>query len=69
MKKILTNIWYWFVGSPAELTYWLDDKETIVKVRRFKELNPNHITFKNTETKKHVAIKMADPIRYIIREE
>ena len=65
----LKAIWRWIVGSPAELTYWFEGIETMVKVRGFKEIKPNHIKFKNIETNKHVIIKSADPIKYIIREE
>ena len=67
--KILINIWYWFVGYPAELTYWFEGSETTLKVRKFKEVKPNHITFKNMETEKYVIVKSDQPIKYIIREE
>ena len=66
--RILTNIWYWFVGYPAELTYWFEGSETTLTVRKFKEGKPNHITFKNIETEKHVVVKSDLPIKYIIRE-
>ena len=48
--RILTNIWYWIVGYPAELTYWFEGSETTLKVRKVKEVKPNHITLKNMET-------------------
>jgi len=67
--KILINIWYWFVGYPAELTYWFEGTEFKVQVRKFKEIKPNHIVFKNMDTDKHVVIKSDVPIKYIIREE
>ena len=67
--KILINIWYWFVGYPAELTYWFEGTETTLKVRKFKEVKPNHITFKNMETDKYVVVKSDNPIKYILREE
>ncbi|MBC8435420.1 MAG: hypothetical protein H8D84_00405 [Proteobacteria bacterium] len=67
--KILINIWYWFVGYPAELTYWFEGNENTLKVRKFKEVKPNHITFKNIETEKYVVVKSDQPIKYIIREE
>ena len=67
--RILINIWYWFVGYPAELTYWFEGSETTLKVRKFKEVKPNHITFKNMETEKYVIVKSDLPIKYIIREE
>ena len=67
--RILINIWYWFVGYPAELTYWFEGSETTLQVRKFKEVKPNHITFKNMETEKYVVVKSDQPIKYIIREE
>jgi heme/copper-type cytochrome/quinol oxidase subunit 2 len=67
--KILINIWYWIVGYPAELTYWFEGSETTLKVRKFNEIKPNHITFKNMETEKYVVVKSDQPIKYIIREE
>ena len=67
--RILINIWYWFVGYPAELTYWFEGSETTLQVRKFKEIKPNHITFKNMETEKYVVVKSDQPIKYIIREE
>ena len=67
--RILINIWYWFVGYPAELTYWFEGSKTTLKVRKFKEIKPNHITFKNMETEKYVIVKSDQPIKYIIREE
>jgi len=67
--KILINIWYWIVGYPAELTYWFEGSETTLQVRKFKEVKPNHITFKNMETEKYVVVKSDQPIKYIIREE
>ena len=67
--RILTNIWYWIVGHPAELTYWFEGSETTLQVRKFKEVKPNHITFKNMETEKYVVVKSDQPIKYIIREE
>ena len=67
--RILTNIWYWIVGHPAQLTYWFEGSETTLKVRKFKEVKPNHITFKNMETEKQVVVKSDQPIKYIIREE
>ena len=67
--RILINIWYWFVGYPAELTYWFEGSETTLKVRKFKEVKPNHISFKNIETEKYVIVKSDQPIKYIIREE
>ena len=67
--RILINIWYWFVGYPAELTYWFEGSKTTLKVRKFKEVKPNHISFKNMETEKHVVVKSDLPIKYIIREE
>ena len=36
--RILTNIWYWIVGYPAELTYWFEGNETTLQVRKFKEI-------------------------------
>ena len=67
--RILINIWYWFVGYPAELTYWFEGSETTLKVRKFKEVKPNHITFKNMETEKYVVVKSDQPIKYVLREE
>ena len=67
--RILINIWYWFVGYPAELTYWFEGSQTTLQVRKFKEVKPNHITFKNMETEKYVVVKSDQPIKYIIREE
>jgi|TARA_B100001971_G_scaffold177933_1_gene172610 hypothetical protein len=67
--SVLKAIWLWIVGHPAELTYWFEGNEYIVHVRKFREIKPNHIMFKNIETDKHVAIKSDQPIKYIIREE
>ena len=65
----LKAIWFWFVGYPAELTYWFEGTEFKVQVRKFKEIKPNHIIFKNIDSDKHVVIKSDVPIKYIIREE
>ena len=65
----LKAIWFWFVGYPAELTYWFEGTEFKVQVRKFKEIKPNHIMFKNIDSDKHVVIKSDVPIKYIIREE
>ena len=46
----------------------LDMNDFLIK-RKFKEIKPNHITFKNMETEKHVVVKSDLPIKYIIREE
>ncbi len=67
--RILTNIWYWIVGHPAQLTYWFEGKAETLQVRKFNEIKPNHITFKNMETEKYVVVKSDQPIKYIIREE
>ena len=61
--------WEWLQGSPAELTYWINGKPNIVKVRGFKQIKDNCIQFKNVETQKHVRVKTRLPIEYIIREE
>tara|TARA_B100000949_G_scaffold205248_1_gene195295 strand:- start:25 stop:288 length:264 start_codon:yes stop_codon:yes gene_type:complete len=65
----LKLIWLWIIGHPAELTYWFEGVQNIVRIRKFKEIKPNHIMFKNVETKKHVILKSSKAIKYIIREE
>ena len=65
----LKAIWFWIVGHPMELTYWFEGTEFKVQVRKFKEIKPNHIIFKNIDSEKHVVIKSDVPIKYIIREE
>ena len=65
----LKAIWFWIVGHPMELTYWFEGTEFKVQVRKFKEIKPNHIMFKNIDSDKHVVIKSDVPIKYIIREE
>jgi len=67
--SVLKAIWFFIIGHPAELIYWWEGKENKVRVRKFKEVNPNHIMFQNTESKKHVVIKAEHPIKYIIKEE
>jgi len=67
--SVLKAIWFFIIGHPAELIYWWEGKENKVRVRKFKEVKPNHIVFQNTESKKHVVIKAEHPIKYIIREE
>ena len=67
--SILKAIWILIIGHPAELTYWWENVEYKVRVRKFKEVKPNHIMFQNTESKKHVVVKAENPIKYIIREE
>ena len=44
--RILTNIWYWIVGYPAELTYWFEGNETTLQVRKFKEIKPKTLSWK-----------------------
>ena len=65
----LKAIWFLIVGYPMELTYWFEGTEFKVQVRKFKEIKPNHIMFKNIDSDKHVVIKSDIPIKYIIREE
>ena len=65
----LKVIWLWIIGHPAELTYWFEGIQNIVRIRKFKEIKPNHIMFKNVETNKHVILKSSKAIKYIIREE
>ena len=65
----LKAIWFWIVGHPMELTYWFEGTEFKVQVRKFKEIKPNHIMFKNIDSDKHVVFKSDVPIKYIIREE
>ena len=65
----LKLIWLWIIGHPAELTYWFEGVQNIVRIRNFKEIKPNHIMFTNVETKKHVILKSSKVIKYIIREE
>ena len=67
--RILTNIWYWIVGHPAELTYWFEGKAETLQVRKFDEVKPNHITFWNEATEKRIVIKSDQPIKYIIKEK
>ena len=69
IKEFFLSIWFWIIGHPAELTYWFEGIETTLQVRKFKEVKPNHITFKNMETEKQVVVKSDEPIKYIIREE
>ena len=53
MKKFFQSIWYLFVGEPAKLTVWLDGEKpadhpgTEVRVRHFRHLVPNGISYVN----------------------
>ena len=67
--SVLKAIWVFIIGHPAELTYWWEGAEIKVRVRRFREVKPNHIIFTNEDTKKHVVVKAEHTIKYIIREE
>jgi hypothetical protein len=69
IRGFFLSIWFWIVGHPAELTYWFEGNEYIVAVRRFREIKPNHIMFKNMDTDKHVVVKSDVSIKYILREE
>ena len=69
IKEFFLTIWFWIVGHPMELTYWFEGNEYIVAVRRFREIKPNHIMFKNMDTDKHVVVKSDVSIKYILREE
>ena len=74
MKKFFQSIWYLFVGEPAQLTYWLDGEKpsdnpgTEVRVRHFRHLVPNGISYVNVDTGKKVVIRSAN-LSYIIKEE
>ena len=65
----LKAIWYWIVGHPAQLTFYYEGHENTVKVRKFKEIKPDHIAFKNMDTGKYVIVKSDQPIKYVLREE
>ena len=69
IKEFFLTIWFWIVGHPMELTYWFEGTEFKVQVRKFKEVKPNHIVFKNMDTDKHVVVKSDVSIKYILREE
>ena len=45
MKQFFLNIWYLFVGAPADLTYWLEGEKVQVRVKEFRDLKPNGIVF------------------------
>ena len=55
--------------TSSTINLLVEGKAETLQVRKFNEIKPNHITFKNMETEKQVVVKSDEPIKYIIREE
>ena len=68
MKKLFLKIWYWIVGAPADLTYWVGNTETKVRVKNFRDLSPNGISYTNFDNGKEVIVRAVD-LKYVLKEE
>tara|TARA_B100000965_G_C19590416_1_gene757699 strand:+ start:509 stop:715 length:207 start_codon:yes stop_codon:yes gene_type:complete len=68
MKQFFLNIWYLFVGAPADLTYWLEGEKVQVRVKEFRDLKPNGISYTNIETGKQVIIR-STKLSFVLKEE